>query len=350
MRPASDRNPASTRFSIAAETSPPFAIFRASATSVAVFAPSTNVLSTRAENFGCSVMTSLNMSSKSSRNTPFGAKQSRRTFSNAESDGEISSRYLGTPPVTESTSMISRESIRAAFLPQNFMLTSGGSSRTTMSSDRRPTYARFSTISSRIQLETLPQRTSTSRGCFLNRSSQAFFRISGKVNEYWAIHEISSMRTTVRPSSRSSWSRRMKAEYQSEGGVFSHPVCAASFDAKKASWSASVMPGFGRRPSSLTNRAPERRANSSISVDLPIRRRPRHVTSEEPRFAQRASSCSNSPSRPKKSPLRAFMRHSIPKRTHRRQPEIRTYFAFCSLGEDFPARKNPHLFCILQFR
>ena len=230
------------------------------------------------------------MSSKSTRSGLFGRKQSLLMFSTAVSDGSISSRYRGTPPVTERTSMTSRGAIRAAFCPQNFRHSDGGSSLTTMSSERRPSYALFSTISSRIQLETLPHNTNTSPLCFLKRSFHAFFRISGKTGEKRAIHEISSNSTTVRSSLPSSRSRRTKAEYQSEGGVFSHPVCAASFAAKKANWSRSVMPGFGRRPSNLTNLAAERRANSSMSVDLPIRRRPRQVTSDATRFAHNPSS------------------------------------------------------------
>jgi len=40
-------------------------------------------------------------------------------------------------------------------------------------------------------------------------------------------------------------------------------------------------------------------ANCSISVDLPIRLRPRHVTSEETRLFQSEDSCSNKSSLPK---------------------------------------------------
>ena len=40
-------------------------------------------------------------------------------FSSGGSDGSISCRYFGTPPVTESTSTRSRVGVRSAFRPQN---------------------------------------------------------------------------------------------------------------------------------------------------------------------------------------------------------------------------------------
>ena len=86
----------------------------------------------------CRVMTSLNISSKSSRKIPFGLKHSRRMFSFAVAAGSISSRYRGMPPVTESTSIISRLSMRCAALPQNLTHSEIGSSGTTTSNDRRP--------------------------------------------------------------------------------------------------------------------------------------------------------------------------------------------------------------------
>ena len=264
-------------------------------------------------------MTSLNMSSKSSRSTLFGVKQSFLMLSTAEREGLTSSRYLGTPPVTERTSIISLGAILDALLPQNLMHSAGGSSPTTMSSDRLPTYALFSTISSLIQLETLPQSTSTRFECFLKRSSQAFLSISGKVSENCAIQDISSMRTTSRPLSPSSRSSLTNAEYQSDGGVLSHPVCAESFAAKNASWSRSVIPRLGRSPSSLINLAPERLANSSTSVDFPILRRPLHVTKEATRFPQRPSSSANSASRPKNDLSPLFMLRIITNRHSARQ-------------------------------
>ena len=41
-----------------------------------------------------------------------------RMFSSTESDGRTSSRYFGTPPVTESMSSFSRVDIRSAAEPQ----------------------------------------------------------------------------------------------------------------------------------------------------------------------------------------------------------------------------------------
>jgi hypothetical protein len=49
------------------------------------------------------------------------------------------------------------------------------------------------------------------------------------------------------------------------------------------------------------NRTPERTANSSMSVDFPILRRPRHVTKEATRFLQSPKSFAISNSLPKKS-------------------------------------------------
>ena len=117
----------------------------------------------------------------------------------------------------------------------------------------------------------------------------------------------------MRPRPPSSRSSRTKAEYQSEGGVLSQPVCAESFAAKNASWSCSVMPGFGRSPSNLITRASERRENSSINVDLPMRRRPRHVTSEAVSLDHNPSSCASSESRPKNFSLLFFTPRIIQK-------------------------------------
>ena len=61
-------------------------------TSLQLLGPSTRLLRTRAVNLGLAVTTSLNMSSKSSRKTPFGQKANRRIFSSADNLGLISSR------------------------------------------------------------------------------------------------------------------------------------------------------------------------------------------------------------------------------------------------------------------
>ena len=106
---------------------------------------------------------------------------------------------------------------------------------------------------------------------------------------------------TVRLPSGISRSSRANAESQSAGVVLSHPVCRARDDAKYASSSLFERPSLGRNPSILMKNAPLREANSSMRVDLPIRRLPLHVTSEGTRFAHKDFKASNCSFLPKKS-------------------------------------------------
>ena len=94
------------------------------------------------------------------------------------------------------------------------------------------------------------------------------------------------------------------------------------------------MRGSGATPSSFRNTALLRRANSSISVDLPIRRRPRHVTRDATGFAQSDSSCRKSFSRPTNMhDLRFKTRESIPKRPSITQHHTVTKSANCTFRE-----------------
>ena len=123
--------------------------------------------------------TSVKMLSNSSTSIPPGVKQSAFRFSAGVSFGFISSRYFGTPPVTDRTSNMSLAAVRAALFPQNRAQSPKGSSPTRRLSVGRPTKALFRRIFFDIHVETLPQTTSIRRLCFLKRLSQAYLSSPG---------------------------------------------------------------------------------------------------------------------------------------------------------------------------
>lgn len=84
-------------------------------------------------------------------------------FSSADNLGFTSSRYLGTQPVTARTSTISLVGSVAAFSPQNETHSSSGSSRRSMSREKRPPNSALSRRFLLIQLETLPHTTRIKR-------------------------------------------------------------------------------------------------------------------------------------------------------------------------------------------
>ena len=70
-----------------------------------------------------------------------------------------------------------------------------------------------------------------------------------------------------------------KASAQVAAGTVSCPAYSATFSQNQFRWTESVIPFRGGSPSIQKNLAALLAANSSMSVDLPMRRRPRHVTS-----------------------------------------------------------------------
>ena len=170
----------------------------------------------------------------------------------------------------------------------------------------RPPNVALSRRLSWIQADTLPHKTRIKLSCRLSSSSQPFFRKPGKSGACRPIQEISSRRTTVflRPSIRSPSSR--KASGQDDGTTRAPRVWAHRRSPKLRSWSASVCPFRGPSPSITMNSVRFRRANSRNNVDLPMRRRPRHATSDAVGLSNSSRSDSNSFSRPRNMVLFPF--------------------------------------------
>ncbi len=149
---------------------------------------------------------------------------------------------------------------------------------------------------SEIHAETEPHKTRTSLGWDLNSTSQAVLRSPGKSGAAPPIQEISSRRTTVRFESSIARSSQKNASFQFRNGRIGELVRRASVaicSSFVAGRSAS-----GASPSNSKNASAVRRANSRNSVDLPIRRRPRHATMEDVRFFHSDSRSRSSSLRP----------------------------------------------------
>ena len=221
-------------------------------------------------------------------------------LSSADRSGRISSRYFGTPPVTASKSSFSRTESRAPAAPQSFAQSLGGISRNTKSRESRPTNPVPDRMFSEIHADTDPHKTTTSRGWRRKSRSHAFLSFPGKFGSHPPIHEISSSKRTVRSPSRMTPSNIRNASDQSPNVTRGNPVWAASCPENSSSWSALRCPGTGGRPENRRNRLAVRRANSSTNVLFPMRRRPRHVTSDGVFLLQRAAKRPSGSSRPMK--------------------------------------------------
>ena len=139
-----------------------------------------------------------------------------------------------------------------------------------------------------IHADTLPQTTITSLSCLWKSLSHAHFRCPGKSGSYAPIHEISSRRTTVRfLPSMNSFSQK-KASCQLSKTSLGRFVCCARSAPKLASWSRFVMPLRGGNPSKEKNLSAVFSANCSISVLLPMRRRPLQATNDDVDLRHRA--------------------------------------------------------------
>ena len=195
--------------------------------------------------------------------------------------------------------MISRGASRFSRPRQNLTHRSSGSSFSTMLRENLPPNVALSRRFSCIHADTLPQRTRIRLSWRLRKSSQPFFRNPGKSGSWRPIHDISSNRTTVLRLSLMRSPRRWNASIHELGTTRAPMVCAQSRSPKFLNWSAFVCPFLGPSPSMTTNSVLLRRANSLNSVDLPIRRRPRHATRDAVGFCSKSRSDSSSLSRPK---------------------------------------------------
>ena len=237
--------------------------------------------------------TALNVSSNSRKSVPPGMKHNCRMFSSTDHSGRISSRYFGTPPVIDRMSNSSRDESLCPAMPNIATLSASDSSPTSRSRESLPTKPVLSRMFSAIHDETEPQRTRTRLSCFLRRLSHAVLRNPAKSGLRDPIHDISSRRTTVRPTGGIAASRLRNASVQFFARGTSVPVWSESSAQKFFRCARSVMPLRGGMPTMFMKRSAVRLANSSISVLLPMRLRPRHVTSEEVRLLQSWESAVN---------------------------------------------------------
>ena len=148
-----------------------------------------------------------------------------------------------------------------------------------MSSESLPTKPVESKMFSAIQADTEPQRTKTRFGCLRNLRSHASFKYPAKSALYPPSQEISSSNTTVLRPDDSTSSSCANANDHVCAGTISCLEYSATFSQKRRRCAASVIPLRGGSPSMQMNLSALLAANSSIKVDLPMRRRPRHVTS-----------------------------------------------------------------------
>ena len=159
MKPASAN---SSRLSL---SDPPRSTPSASAISHKVSDFPVNVRRMSPLTFALSPKTSLNRAEKSLKSGPSGVKHILLTFSDAERAGLISSRYRGTPPVTDKTSSKSRVCKSTRRSPQNRAQRLSGSSLRTMSLEKRPPNVALSRRFSLIHADTEPQTASIRLSC-----------------------------------------------------------------------------------------------------------------------------------------------------------------------------------------
>ena len=132
-----------------------------------------------------------------------------------------------------------------------------------------------------IHADTLPQTTITSLSCLWKSLSHAHFKCPGKSGSYAPIHDISSRRITVRFAPSIALSSQKNASCQVSRTIRGRFVWRARAVPKLSSWSRFVIPLRGGRPSNDKNTSAVSSAKCSISVLLPIRRRPRQATSDD---------------------------------------------------------------------